>query len=422
MKKNTKKFKFKSQFKLLIVILVFSSFCIYRIVDTLYHDYQLKHAKINVILHNDLNLDVYSKVKLSEVILHINGNLIKDSYIDTTHIGKKKVKFYFINDDNIKVSYSFDVNIVDNIPPQVNKVSKLTVEENEEDIASKIFCGDNYDDKPKCEIIGDYDISKVGEYNVVYKAEDKSKNYNSFDFVLEVVSKKEKTTVKNYFDYEDFNEDDVTITTDGENFKSIYDDFKKDKTKIGIDISFWQGKVDYKKVKETGCDFVILRLGTQKGLNGGYILDKNFKKHIEGFKKVNMKVGVYFYSYADSMMEAEKQANWVLKQIKGKKIDCPVVFDWENWDNYRKYNLSFYHLNKTAEAFIKRIELSGYKSMLYTSKAYLDSIWAEIDSDIWVAHYYRDANYNGVYKMWQITDSGIIDGINSNVDINIMYK
>ena len=120
--------------------------------------------------------------------------------------------------------------------------------------------------------------------------------------------------------------------------------------------------------------------------------------------------------------KAKKDAEWVLKQIKKYDVSLPIAFDWEEWAYFNEYNLSFFGLTSMADSFLKTIENHGYKGMLYSSKAYLDTIWMPLDYDIWLAHYTSKTNYEGKFKFWQLCDNGKVDGIDTDVDIDIMYK
>ena len=198
---------------------------------------------------------------------------------------------------------------------------------------------------------------------------------------------------------------------------------KTKNTKIGIDVSHWQGTIDYKKVKEQGVEFAFIRIGSQKGIDGKYYLDEKFKENIEGFTKQKIPVGVYFYSYAKNKEDAKKEAKWIIKQLKGYKISLPIVFDWENWYLYQDFNMSFYHLTEVANSFVKTIEKNNYQAMVYSSKNYLEKVWKKIDSKIWLAHYTERTDYQGEYSVWQMCDNGEIEGITENtVDIDIMYN
>ena len=406
--------RLKLFYLIVLLVILLSLVGIFKLVKI----YRVKHAKVLVKIQNK-EVDVFDKVKLDHFIESINGKLISNPKIDTTHIGTKEIYFEYINEDNIKVPYTFNIKVVDRIPPLITKYSDVTVEQGEKNFYKKLFCGDNYDNTPKCIVKGEYDINTPGTYDIDFIGIDSSNNESRQPIRLTVTEKKKKitnsnntTTNKKYV----FPSNTIELNT-------IIDQYKNKHNKIGIDISYWQGKIDYKKVKNSGVQFVIIRLGRQKGKNLEYTLDKKYKEYIEGFNKVKLPVGVYFYSYADSKEEARNQAKWVVKNIKKYDIDLPVVFDWENFDHYRAYNLSFYNLTEMAKEFMKEIEDSGYESMLYSSKAYLESVWMEGDYNVWLAHYTGKTDYDKKHNIWQITDRGKVPGINnSTVDIDIMYK
>ena len=150
-------------------------------------------------------------------------------------------------------------------------------------------------------------------------------------------------------------------------------------------------------------------------------MDSEFENNIKNAKENNIKVGLYFYSYASTTKEAKENALWVIKQIKKYDIDLPIAFDWEEWSNFNEYNLSFFGLTSLAETFIDTVEKHGYKGMLYSSKTYLENIWLNNDKTIWLAHYTDETSYKGKYNIWQMCNDGVIDGINGDVDIDIMY-
>ena len=135
-----------------------------------------------------------------------------------------------------------------------------------------------------------------------------------------------------------------------------------------------------------------------------------------------MPVGLYFFSYATSKEKAKENAKWVLNQIEGKRIDLPIAFDWENWNKFNQYHISFYELSQMANAFIKEVEFKGYQGMNYGSKTYLENMWMPSNNIIWLAHYTSQTSYQGKYKFWQICDNALVDGINGPVDVNIMYE
>lgn len=398
--------------KLCIMIITFlCSIFIITFLIGFYHYLRIKNAKIEVVLKNKLTVEFAEDRKVSDFIDSINGEIINDYIIDTTSLGKKEVKFQFKNDENIIVPYKYEIEVIDTVQPvvwlsnvyQVTKGSAIN-------LTDKILCGDNYDNKPNCTVEGNYDLNTAGDYPLVFKAEDKNGNKTEKQFVLRVVEAN-KTNVPS-----------TTIEPTYTDFNQVKNQYKTDKTKIGIDVSAWQGEINFEKIKDAGVEFIMIRVGGTRGTNGEYFVDKQFKRNIEEANKYGIKAGVYFYSYANSKESAIKDAKWVLKQIKNYDIDLPIAFDWEEWAYFNNYNLSFFGLTSMAESFLKTIEDAGYEGMLYSSKTYLENIWFPTKYDIWLAHYTDQTNYQGKYKLWQLCEDGKIDGITGAVDIDVMYE
>ena len=268
----------------------------------------------------------------------------------------------------------------------------------------KILCGDDYDDNPKCYIEGEYDLNQVGVYPLVFKAIDSSGNTEEKAFNLNVYDEYDNEIYEMF--YNDFNE--------------IKEKYKTDNTRIGIDISSYQGDIDFNKLKNSGVEFIIIRVGY--GYHNKNFIDNRFEEYIKEANKYDIPVGVYYYSYANSVEEAKEEAKWVLKQIKKYKVELPIAFDWEEWGNFNAYHLSFFNLTNIAEEFLDTVEKKGYKGMLYSSKTYLEHIWMRKKYPIWLAQYNDEVTYQGDYYIWQMCDNGIVDGINGNVDIDIMYN
>lgn len=385
------------------------------IIIFIYKEYKIHTAKRYVEL-NTTTVEVYSDIKLSDIIKKINGKLVKDEKIDTTKLGEKEIKFKYINDDNITLTHNISINIVDTTPPIIDKISNYRITNGDAtDISKSLFCGDNYDSNPKCYIEGDYDVNTPGTYKVTYKGVDSSKNESSFN--MNIIVKEPSTTTNKSTN------NSSTTSVSGTKFTDIVKDYKNKNTEIGIDVSHWQGNINFKEVKKAGVEFVYIRVGRGNGIGKEYVLDDKFKQNIEGFNKVGIPVGIYFYSHANSRKDAIKEAKWIMNKIKKYNVSLEIVFDWENWDNFQEYNLSFYKLTDAANTFVKEVEKNGYKGMVYSSKNYLENIWLKLDSRIWLAHYTNETNYQGKYKVWQICNDGIVDGISDNqVDINIRYK
>lgn len=373
---------------------------------------RIRFAKIEVTLVENLQIPVRSEKKWSNMITSINGTILNDEPINTLKLGPQEKNIVFKNNDGIKVQYKINVEIVDITAPIVWINNQYTVTKGaNENIFNSIMCADNYDPNPYCRVEGDYDLNTVGTYDVTFIAEDQSHNKTQKKFKLNVKEPTKPSTN---------NGGGSPKTTT--KFQDIINTYKNENTEIGLDISHWQGDVDYETLKQEGVEFVFLRVGTSTGIDGENILDKKFIQNIEGATKAGIPVGLYFYSYANNEERAKQDALWVLEQIKDYKIDLPIAFDWENWNSFNDYNLSLFGLTDMAKSFLKIIEDAGYKGILYSSKSYLEQVWYPTEYKTWLAHYTKLTNYQGDYDFWQICSDGKINGIKGAVDINIRYK
>ncbi len=368
----------------------------------------IRNAKIEISTIDNLDIEFLTKLKVSDLITSINGKIVDDYVIDTKKVGKKTVDFIFINDDNIRLNYSIDINIVDTVPPLIWNASTYTVVKGKEFDYSNVLCGDNYDSKPECSVIGYYDTNKIGFYKLEFKAVDSSGNETTSPFTLNVVeSIAPSKPTNNEIVYKDYS--DIVKT------------YKTDKTKIGIDVSSWQGEIDFAALKNAGVEFVIIRVGGNTGTEKENFVDKTFYYNIEEANKYGIDVGLYFFSYANSKEHAIRDAKWVLDVIKDYDVSLPIAFDWENWNYFNSYNLSFYELTEMANSFLDTLSKEGYKGMVYGSKNYLENMWLEVDYPIWVAQYNSSLSYKGDYLLWQICENGKVDGIKGAVDVDILY-
>lgn len=392
---------------ILIIIILFSSIKLINI-------YKVKKAK-KIVELKTTEVEVYSDIKLKDLISNINGKIIDNKKIDTKKLGKKEITFEYINNDNIKINYTITINVVDKTPPIISQIKNYKITEGDTtDISKTLFCGDNYDKNPKCTIKGEYDVNTPGTYNVTFVGVDSSNNKSTNKMNIIVEEKQENKQSKNNTQQKE------PVYTD---YKDVIKNYKTSDNEIGIDVSHWQGNINYKRLKKAGVEFVYIRVGRGDGIGEGYVLDEKFIKNIKGFNKVGIPVGVYFYSNANNKNDAIKEAKWVIKQIKKYNVSLEIVFDWENWSKFQDYNLSFYSLTEAANAFTETVEKAGYKGMVYSSKNYLETIWYNINSDIWLAHYTSKTDYEKEYKVWQLCNNGKVAGIEDNlVDINIRYK
>ena len=377
-----------------------------------------KEDKTALTLKDNLQTEFLSDVKVSTFIEHLNGTLISDDKIDTTSLGTKTVKVNYKNTRGKKKHKSYQITIVDTEKPKIF-LSRSTVSVQKgynKNIINLFLSGDNCDSNPERQIIGNCDLNTPGTYDLTFEIKDASGNKESKNFKLKVneISKNSSSTTTN------------NITTTNKNNKQFSDIVEKycqsdnKYTSAGIDVSSWQGDIDWKKVKEAGCDFAFIRVGYQNGRNGEISEDKYFKANIENAISNNIKVGIYFYSCAQTIEETQEQAKWTIEKIKSYNISLPVAFDWEEWNSFADYKLSFYGISKLADAFINVCKDNGYDGILYSSKNYLETIWhQELFPNIWLAQYANTATYNKSYNYWQMCNTGRIDGIKGDVDIDL---
>lgn len=196
---------------------------------------------------------------------------------------------------------------------------------------------------------------------------------------------------------------------------------------MGIDVSKYQGKIDWEKVAADGVEFVFLRLGLRGYESGKLVEDETFQTNIQGALAHGIKVGVYFFSQAVTEAEAVEEANFVLERIAPYQIDCHVVFDVEKVGSStaRMNQLTPQERTNVTIAFLDTIEAAGYKSMFYhnmeTALLLLELERLE-NYDKWFAYYGEDLYYPYAYGVWQYSEKGSINGISGEVDMNIAFK
>ncbi len=188
----------------------------------------------------------------------------------------------------------------------------------------------------------------------------------------------------------------------------------------GIDVSRYQGNIDFTKVKASGIDFVIARIGYGEFENQ---IDTKFERNYQEATRVGLPIGVYLYSYALSVEGARKEADVVIKWLKGRKLNLPVYYDIEDKS---QINLGKETLTNMCKTFCNRIEEAGYWAGIYANKYWLTSVLnaSELQDryTIWVAQYAKENTYQGKYDMWQYTSQGRVNGIDADVDMNILYR
>lgn len=350
------------------------------------------------------NIEVYDEIYVSDLISDTNVN-IEDYKLNTNVIGEKEIEFYYTF-NNKKFVYKTNINVVDTTKPKIFGSASKTVKVGYEgNLCNSFTYADNYDGQLECVVDGNYDYNKVGKYSVKVVVSDASGNENNYNFTLNVV--------------DEIKSNNNSYKVEKLAFAEALDKYKTNNTELGIDVSEWQGEIDYSKVKEAGASFVMMRIGVKLSSGEEPKIDKQFLNNIKAAKEANLKVGVYLYSKALSTKEAQEEAKWLLKVLDDESLDLPIVFDWEIWSNWNSYHLSLHDLNSIAKSFMGVVEDAGYDSMLYGSKFYLENFWDDTYENVWLAHYSSSTDYEG-YKMWQFSNVGNIDGIYGDVDLNVL--
>ncbi|MCQ2080037.1 MAG: glycoside hydrolase family 25 protein [Lachnospiraceae bacterium] len=223
---------------------------------------------------------------------------------------------------------------------------------------------------------------------------------------------------KNNYVTENFIQDEETEEI------TYVDDNKNILSKKGIDVSSFNGEIDWNKVAKSDVDFAYIRCGLRGSTEGKLMLDSTFETNIKEASKTNIPIGVYFFTQAVNENEADEEAKFLIEQIKDYKIDYPIALDIENLEG-RTEGLSKEQRTKNAIVFLSELEAEGYKTIIYGN---LNSLFNMLNLedleayDKWFA-YYNYPVYNPYnYSIWQYTSKGEIDGIKGNVDINVCMK
>lgn len=229
---------------------------------------------------------------------------------------------------------------------------------------------------------------------------------------------------------------DDGVTVDADNLDLVSNEYEVSGITYGIDVSKWQGTIDWNKVKAAGIEYAMIRVGYRTEGNGTICEDSYAQYNLQQAESAGIKVGVYFFSTAISTEEAQEEAAWVVDFISKYKITYPVVYNCEGFteSDSRMYSLSNADRTNIAMSFLSYIQDNGYTPMLYASTGELTNS-AKWDTDkisskykVWVAQYTESeftsdskSSYNGTHAMWQYTNKGIIDGVTGSVDMNIAY-
>ncbi len=191
---------------------------------------------------------------------------------------------------------------------------------------------------------------------------------------------------------------------------------------LGIDVSKWNGSIDWNAVRNSGVTFVIIRCGYRGSSTGALIKDQKFDSYIAGAEAAGLNVGLYVFSQAITEREAVEEASMAVTLASGHRISMPIFIDTEKASNGRANGLSAGERTQIMKAFCETVKSSGYTPGIYASKSWFENQlnMGELNQyRIWLAQYASQATYGGKYDMWQYTSKGSVSGISGNVDMNI---
>lgn len=196
----------------------------------------------------------------------------------------------------------------------------------------------------------------------------------------------------------------------------------------GIDVSKYNGVIDWSQVAADGVEFAFIRVGIRGyGAEGRLVEDEGFEENVESALSNGIKVGVYFFTQATTVEEAVEEAEFVKQIIAPYKIQCPVVLDVEKVSDSegRMNKISKEMRTQVAKIFCEEISKAGYKPMLYYNME-MGALMLDLeqleDYDKWFAYYNKDIYYPYDFKVWQYTDKGRVAGIEGDVDLNISFE
>ena len=210
-----------------------------------------------------------------------------------------------------------------------------------------------------------------------------------------------------------------------ENGLMTYKDSSYDKS-TGIDVSSHNQSIDWSSVKQDGIDFAMIRIGYRGAQEGILHEDAYFNTNMQAAIQNKIKVGAYFFSSAITEDEIDEEVNMVLNEIRNYKIDMPIVFDMEEFENGGRIdNLTQEQRTNLALRFCGKIKKAGYDPMIYGNMTWL---YQNYDFEkiskypIWLASYSSDCPMEDKFEMWQYSNIGQVNGIEGDVDINIYLQ
>ena len=353
-------------------------------------------------------VEVYDEIKVSDFVTSANVELAEpDSLISTSELGDNKAVIKYLSAGKT-FETELTYKVVDTTPPLILNSGWSTqhILNTPFDLNDYVGFVDNYDRKPVLTYTGSVDPNTIGNYPISVTVTDSSGNSESWDMSITVSAEKAQNI-------------DNSPRVDFSTFMSRYAGTGR---RFGIDVSTWQGDIDFNAVRDAGCSFVVIRMGYYYGST---TMDQYYQSNFRKAKEAGLDVGVYFYTTDNTEEGVRERADWIAEQLGGAELELPVAFDWEEFGEFQQYGMNIHDLNQYYLAFSDQMKKHGYSTMLYSSKNFLNNFWSEntkAATPVWLAHFVDETDYTGDYAIWQASCYGKIPGIYGDVDMNILYQ
>lgn len=277
---------------------------------------------------------------------------------------------------------------------------------------------DDTDRDVELKVTGEVDNNTVGDYPIQMTITDDAGNSKTIDVTVKVYAKKPTPTKK---PTSSTSKTSSTGTTKSKkpSFADLKSKYETGNAFIGIDVSKYQGNIDFQKVKDAGCHFVILRMAIYN--NGKFGIDTKFEDNYKKAKAAGLLIGVYYYSVDNTEKLMKEHCAELAKALKGKEIDFPVAYDFEKWKGFQKLKMNSSDLNNMFYLFCTEMESYGYDAMIYANPYFLRNWFKPGHYKIWLADWKTQPSYVGTFYFWQFSATGRIAGIQGDVDVNIYY-
>ena len=296
-------------------------------------------------------------------------------------------------------------------PVYLIKPSTVSVYKGTEfDISSYVGYADDVDRDVEVSYDKEIDTSETGSDSVTVTLTDDAGHSTTATFNVNIIDGSPNTSSS-----------DGGASAPGKvDFDTFAENYGGEDVSLGIDVSRWQGEIDFNKVKAAGCEYVIIRLGGYD--DGECYTDRTYAQNIRNAKAAGLKVGIYWHAEESNAAEVKQSADYLKSILGNETLDFPIAYDWEDFAHFQSYGMNLYDINDCFNMFADEMKKSGFDTCLYSSKNFLENVWTnERGYKVWLANYATQTAYSGSYFMWQQTSSGKIDGINSAVDFNIYY-